>query len=551
MLSQTQSIEYQTLVVGAAPLLKLLLDRLGVAQAIDHALRYQPDIPTTYGTLAQVIIVNRMTFQPQPLYALAEWAALHGIDRLFDLQAAWLDDDRLGAMLDGLAKHQVTIWTTLLTTALQRCQLDLEWLHADTTSVSFEGAYEQADQPKDADERIPRLLEGYTKDGQRNKLQFVLSLITSGRVPLWFRPWDGNQSDDVVYLADMTELRKAVLLPATAVLIGDRKLCNRETMLAFSRQHQQFLAAHPWTVPAQATWRATWRALQDGRLHWTEVDYVSRNNRRKAPHQRPQYRVCEVEHELADPETGQLHRLRWVFSWSSEKARQDAQQRAKALEAGGKALARIAGLLGTYDYTTRARIEARVEQALRKAKAQAYLGYSLMEPTPEQGWSLTWEERPEVLAEAACFDGVALLCTNVPEERLSTGEVMVKYKSQVNVEQTIDFIKSPVQIRPLWLHSPQRIAGLTLLIMIAVLVATLLEQEVRRWIAETGKKLKGVMAEKRDTPYPTATALLRAFADYAWVVVRQGDGGEEVHHPRLRPVQQQIWDIFELSLPSG
>jgi transposase len=246
-----------------------------------------------------------------------------------------------------------------------------------------------------------------------------------------------------------------------------------------------------------------------------------------------------------------VHRLRWVVSWSSEKARQDAQQRAKALEAGGKALERITRLLGKYGYTTRARIEARVQQALRKARAQAYLGYRLMEPTAEQGWSLQWEERQEVLAEAACFDGVALLCTNVAPERLTAGEVMVKYKSQVNVEQTIDFIKSPVQLRPLWLHSPQRIAGLTLLIMIAVLVATLLEQAVRHWIAETGEQLRGLMPEKRDTPYPTATALLRAFADYAWVVVRQADGEEEVHQPRLRPIQQQIWDIFDLSLPSG
>ncbi len=182
----------------------------------------------------------------------------------------------------------------------------------------------------------------------------------------------------------------------------------------------------------------------------------------------------------------------------------------------------------SYDYTTRVRIERRVEQALRKAKAHAYLGYSVMEPTAEQGWSLQWEVRPEVLADAACFDGVALLCTNVPVERLSAGEVMVKYKTQVHVEQTIDFIKSPVQIRPLWLHAPQRIAGLTLLIMIAVLVATLLEQEVRRWIAQTGEQLRGLMPEQRDTAHPTASALLRAFADYAWVVVRQADGVEEV-----------------------
>ena len=551
MLVETQPVEYQTMVVGAAPLLKGLLTRLGVAEAIDGALQVQPDIATTYGALAQVILVNRMTFQPCPLYGIAEWAAQHGIDRLFDLQAAWLDDDRLGALLDGLAKHQVTIWTTLLTTAVTRCHLDLEWLHADTTSIYFEGAYEENGQPKGGEERIPRLVEGYNKDGQRHKAQFVLSLITSGRIPLWFRPWDGNQSDDAVYLADMTELRKTLLTPANVVLIGDRKLCNAATLLAFSRQRQQFLAAHPWTVPARETWRATWHDVRAGTRQWVDVEYVSQNNARKPQQERPHYRVCEVEQALPDPETGEMYPLRWVFSWSSDKASKDAEQRGKVLAAGEQALARIRRLLGKYDYRTRARIQARVEQALRKTKAQDYLDYTLTGPTAEGGWSLHWEVRQAALADATCFDGVALLCSNVPQARLSAGAVMVKYKSQVNVEQTIDFIKSPVQIRPLWLHSPQRVAGLTLLIMIAVVVATLLEQQVRRWIAETGELLHGLMPEQRDTATPTATALLRAFADYALVLVRRGDGVEEVHYPRLRPIQQQIWDILELSLPSG
>jgi hypothetical protein len=191
------------------------------------------------------------------------------------------------------------------------------------------------------------------------------------------------------------------------------------------------------------------------------VEYVSRNNARKPAEQRPQYRVCEGEHALPAAVTGQVYALRWIFSWSSAKAQQDAEQRAKVLEAGGKGLERSRRLLGKCSYTTRAQIAARVEQTLRNAKAQADLGYSLSEPTAEQGWSWQGEGRQEALAEAACVDGGALLCSNVAPARLSAGAVLVKDKSQVTVEQTIDFIKSPVQIRPLWLHSPQRIAGLT------------------------------------------------------------------------------------------
>ncbi len=69
-----------------------------------------------------------------------------------------------------------------------------------------------------------------------------------------------------------------------------------------------------------------------------------------------------------------------------------------------------------------------------------------------------------MVTTTAEFDGIALLCTNAPVADLSAGQAMIKYKDQVSVEQTIDFIKSPVQIRPLWLHSPKRIDGLTLLI---------------------------------------------------------------------------------------
>jgi len=34
------------------------------------------------------------------------------IDHFLGIQADWLDDDRLGAMLEGLADHAVEIWST-------------------------------------------------------------------------------------------------------------------------------------------------------------------------------------------------------------------------------------------------------------------------------------------------------------------------------------------------------------------------------------------------------------------------------------------------------
>ena len=98
----------------------------------------------------------------------------------------------------------------------------------------------------------------------------------------------------------------------------------------------------------------------------------------------------------------------------------------------------------------------------------------------------------------------------------------------------------------MWLHQPKRLAGLTLLIMLAVLVAALLELQVRRWIAKTGQGLQGLRPGRRSTLKPTAEALLRAFADFALVILRHRRGREETHVPALRPLQQQIWDALKL-----
>lgn len=540
--------EYRTVVVGGAYLVKGLLQRLRVVEAIDQAVTHQPEIDASYGQLAQVVITNRLTFTPMPLVHLAAWAAEHGLDQVFGLEAAWLDDDRLGAMLDGLAEHQVEIWSTVLARAVERFQVELSELHGDTTSVYFEGAYEDAaGNPLGGGERVPLMVEGYNKDGQRHKAQIVLSLITSARVPVWYTPWDGNQTDEAVYLADLSGLRQTLLAPQNAVLIGDRKLCHQATLLSFCRQHQHFLGAHPWTDTAKAVWAETSAQLEAGTLPWRTVGYVSQNDARKPDAERPVYRVCEVGRDLPDPETGELHPLRWVFCHSSAKAAQDARQREKALATGEQALRRIAGLVGKYDYTRRATIELRLEQVLRKSQARPYFSYTLHGTDDAGDFGLRWRRLPKAIREAAVFDGVALLCTNVAASVWAAETVMIKYKQQVGVEQVIDFIKSPVQIRPMWLHQPKRLAGLTLLIMLAVLVAALLELQVRRWLAKQGRSLQGLRPGQRRTSLPTAEALLGAFADYALVSVRRQRGREEVHLPKLKPLQQQIWNALQLS----
>lgn len=536
--------------------MRILLKELGVVKAIDAAISVQPEINATYGHLLQAIIVNRLSLNPQPLYRIGEWSARQGIDLLFGIDASWLDDDRIGAGLDAIADHQVEIWVSILKRARQRFKLPFDELHGDTTSIYFEGDFDvvetempdQEAKPKQKakPERIPELRLGYNKDGQRDKKQMVLSLLNVGRVPIWYCPWDGNQSDDGVSWNDLKELSRHVLLPENCILIGDCKICQSETMLECCRCKQSFLAPHRWTATAKQVWIETFAQIKAEQLKWQPLDYVSQNDARKAPDKRPQYRVCEVIQQLEDKAFKTSYDLRWLFIHSSESAARDQRERDKALKEGAQALDRIRGLLGKYQYRKREFITQRIEQALRSAKAAAYFKYTLTGTEGERDWRLKWELNQEAIETATCFDGVYLLCTNATEQELSANDAQRKYKEQIGVEQSIDFIKSPVQIRPMWLHSPKRIAGLTLLIMIAVLVAMLLEFEVRRLLKEQNKKIAGLRPEGRKDPAPTAKSLLRAFSDYTLVVVKHPDGTQETHYPKFRPVPQQIWDLLAL-----
>lgn len=566
-MSTTNIVEYETVQIGAGPLVRSLLKELRVASAIDSSINAQPEVATTYGHLLQVIIVNRLSFSPQPLYRIGQWASEHGIADLFEINPAWLDDDRLGAGLDAIADHSVEIWVKIIKRMRQRYKLPFNELHGDTTSIYFEGDFSGSDEARAKTEAtsgtkseskssgpnekktrhpIPKLEIGYNKDGQRDKKQMVVSLLNVGRVPIWFSPWNGSQSDDGVCLDDLKQLRQQMSLPGNTLLIGDSKICQQATMIECCQSGLQFLAPHPWTPTAKDVWRQTSLELESGQLEWQMIDYVSQNNSKKPEQKRPKHRICEVSYLLKSKKGQETFKLRWLFRHSTSLAEASLKKREKALTAGEAAMTRLAGLVGKYHYRERSFIIRQMDEQLRRARAQAFFTYTLTGTDGERDWKLSWKRNDEAIKDDAIFDGITILCTNASPEELPPQIVQQKYKEQIGVEQTIDFIKSPVQIRPLWLHQAKRIVGLTLLIMIAVLIAMLLEFEVRRLLKEKSKKIEGLRPEGRKDPAPTAKSLLRAFSDYAYVVVKYADGNKEIHYPKFKPVPQQIWDLLQL-----
>jgi len=58
--------------------------------------------------------------------------------------------------------------------------------------------------------------------------------------------------------------------------------------------------------------------------------------------------------------------------------------------------------------------------------------------------------------------------------------MLMHFKGQEIVERRFKVVKGPVQIRPIFLHKSERVEGLILVAMIALLVYTILEMLCRR-----------------------------------------------------------------------
>jgi hypothetical protein len=112
-------------------------------------------------------------------------------------------------------------------------------------------------------------------------------------------------------------------------------------------------------------------------------------------------------------------------------------------------------------------------------------------PRPQhQAWRVTWQgqEATEAISQRAQRKRRFVLATNVLEpHHLSDAELLRAYKGQPVAELSFKWAKNPAVIAPIFLETPTRIAALGCVYLIALLVYTLVERQVRNGLAAWGK----------------------------------------------------------------
>jgi transposase len=158
-------------------------------------------------------------------------------------------------------------------------------------------------------------------------------------------------------------------------------------------------------------------------------------------------------------------------------------------------------------------------------------------------WRLKVQREADALRREGHTDGVFPLVTNL--RRQGKREILLIYKYQPYVEKRFSQLKTELEIAPVYLKKPRRVAGLIHAYFIALALVSLIERQVRLAMQKRRIQSLPLLPEGRDTETPTAARILEAFTDVAWYQFERD--GETVAFPiTLSPLQTQLLELLEV-----
>jgi transposase len=303
---QEERLRLRAMRVGALPILNNFIERMGLEEELTLALK-NAGYADALLALVKNILVDR-----NALYAMREWSELFepGL-----LARSKVNDDKLGRALDRLfAADRATLQTRIVLAVMKGFDLNMDRIHSDTTSVTVSGAYD-AQNPQ-----AVRLKRGHNKDGRPDLKQLVYSLcITAdGAVPVHFKAYDGNQTDDGIHLETWNRLRTLLQHPRF-IYVADCKLCTERNLRRIDAEHGFFVTVVPKT---RSEVDAFTEAVLAGDVRWEEI------LRKRGDRDKKVFDVIECA-------VGPYHlREGFILYWyrSSQKKKRDMRDREEWIE---------------------------------------------------------------------------------------------------------------------------------------------------------------------------------------------------------------------------
>jgi transposase len=449
--------------IGAIPVIYPIVQDLGLRETVDRLCPGRTKI--NRGQIAEVLALNRL-MAPQPLYHVQRWAAQTILPDLLQVPARQLYDQYLGRSLDALQPVLDEAWMSLVARAIHREGIDMSVLHYDTTSFYFEGEYDQSDLAR----------YGYSADGKTNcKRAKVGYTVTHWEgLPCLYALLAGNIGDDSLPVSNLESVARFLKRPDVAqgqihpLIISDGKMITPALVVAAHDNDMFYLG--PWEANSQVD--SVLRSVSRTELAAHELAYRPKrqaNDPDFTPYQAVwrAFPVSYQERTLVD---------RGLVVWSQGKQRLDEDKRKQHLKALLNRLSEIKSYLNTGKYIQASYASQQIAFAQRGNPAKAWVDIELS--GADRDLRLHFAVNRDKLAEAQALDGRYLLGTNQPD--LAAEQALTYFKGQDKIEKRNAVFKGPLLVRPVYLKTDRRIAGLVFFTMVAMLVWAIVELRCQR-----------------------------------------------------------------------
>lgn len=535
------SLKIEPVRLGGMPIAWQFAERLGIEGAFKKHVPSDPRDSLPVSSTLLVVLIN-VILERFPLYKIGEWAKER---RLIEgTLEDCLNDDRVGRALDRLHRSdRSALLTEIVLRAIKEFDLDTSRAHNDSTTVTLTGQYEGFEESSAAKPK-----RGHNKDHRPDlkQLLFSLSVLGDGAVPIYFKVWDGNVTDDRTHVKNWMALR-GLLGRTDFTYVADSKLCVRESMEFIDSEGGFFVTILPQTRAEDARFK-NW--IQENSPQWQEVI------RRPDPKRKysPQHVYSTFESPFPSAEG---FRIIWVRS--SQKQYLDAASRTRAIEKTEQDLSD----LSQKHFRSREKLEATIREILRDRKTSAYFQTKTetrveeryrqerkgrptvgtrYRKTEKSYYSFIWEHDQAAIRYAAKCDGIFPLISNRSDP---AKEILKIYKFQPRLERRHSQLKSVYNVRPVFIKNPARIEALLFVYFIALLIDGLVERETRRAMKEQKITKLPIYPEARACAHPTANKVFDLFRDVR--LHRVLTPGLTRYQPdELSPVQLQVLDLLKL-----
>lgn len=547
--------------LAAAPLVNHFLERLD----LEGLLRtYVPE--RKFGRKAKLstartlrVMVCNVLLSRLPLYAVPAW--LEGyVPEFFGLredEIELLNDDRIGRALDRFYEADTASFVTaVVRRAVEEFDVDLAQIHNDTTTVTFSGEYLNQ-KPKKSKRRPPLITFGHNKDHRPDlkQLLYALTISADGAVPVHFKTYDGNVTDDKTHKDTWSFLRRLVGSPSF-VYVADSKLCTRENMEFIVGEGGTFITVLPRSRKEDEVFR---ERLAKGTVPWTEIRRDKHSRQKDGP---------DSVYEVYEPEEATSDGYRILWFRSSRKAELDQVTRAKRLDRARRKLEELEQRTGRNRLRSGEAGQAAADKVLKEEEVEGWLQVEAREymissfrqkgpgrpgkstkykrvDTPAVYFEVT--EDVEAIQGAGRMDGIFPLVTN--DLDMTAREVLDKYKYQPFLEKRNEQLKSVLNVAPVLLKSPERVAALLAVYFLAALVFALIERELRRRMKEAEIESLPLYPEERKCMAPTTEVIFNAVARCRRHQLLDADGAVvRTFHDPLSETAQQTLRLLGVSL---